>query len=136
MVGVQIAGALKNVIAFLCGVSDGLGNGCNQKAVLITKGIQEIGKLVATFGGSVETIYGIAGLGDTIVTSLSPLSRNWQAGKLLAEGHRKQEIVEHLMKMVVESFYVVDALPFLLGENAEVEYPLLSQVLEIGGENA
>jgi glycerol-3-phosphate dehydrogenase (NAD(P)+) len=131
-VGIQIAGALKNLVAFLCGVSDGLGGGCNQRAVIVTKGIQEIGKLMSKCGGNMETVYGISGLGDTIVTSLNPLmSRNRQAGKFLAEGRTKQEIVGELMHMVVESFYVIDALPFLLGENAEAEYPLLFQALEI-----
>jgi glycerol-3-phosphate dehydrogenase (NAD(P)+) len=131
-----MAGALKNVIAFLCGVSDGLGGGYNQKAVIVTKGVQELKKLISNFGGKEETIYDISGLGDVIVTSLSSLSRNRQAGKFLAEGHCKQEIIEQLMQMVVEAFYVIDALPFLLGENAETEYPLLSQALKIGRENA
>lgn len=131
IVGIQIAGALKNIIALLCGMSDGLGWGVNQKSVLITKGTQEIANIIQQYSWELSTMYGISWLGDVIVTATSSqFSRNRQAGNFLAQGHSVEEIKSTIMQMVVESFFVLDTLPFLLWEKKS-EYPLLSLALEI-----
>lgn len=86
MVGVEIAGALKNVIALACGVSDGLGLGNNTKASIITRGLAEIVRFGTAMGGQVATFYGLAGVGDLVATCSSSESRNHKVGVLLAEG--------------------------------------------------
>ncbi len=85
-IGTEAAGALKNVMAVAAGISDGLGLGDNAKASLLTRGLAEIGAVLAALGGQTSTLYGLAGLGDLLATANSPLSRNYRFGQALAAG--------------------------------------------------
>jgi glycerol-3-phosphate dehydrogenase (NAD(P)+) len=96
LVGVEIGGAVKNVMAIAAGISDGLGLGYNARAALITRGLAEIARLGAALGGSPETIFGLTGAGDLILTATGDLSRNRRVGLELARGKNLQEILQHL----------------------------------------
>jgi len=86
VIGVEIAGALKNVLAIACGIAAGLGFGANARAALITRGLAELGRLVLAEGGRRETVMGLAGLGDVVLTCTSDQSRNFAFGRRLGEG--------------------------------------------------
>ncbi|WP_213423185.1 NAD(P)H-dependent glycerol-3-phosphate dehydrogenase [Bhargavaea massiliensis] len=101
VVGVEIGGALKNVIALAAGVTDGLGFGDNAKAALITRGLAEITRLGVAMGANPLTFSGLSGLGDLIVTCTSVHSRNWRAGNMLGQGKSLEEVLDS-MGMVVE----------------------------------
>ena len=90
LVGVEIGGAVKNVMAIAAGISDGLGLGYNARAALITRGLAEIARLGAALGGSTETIFGLTGAGDLILTATGDLSRNRRVGLQLAQGRRSR----------------------------------------------
>lgn len=96
VVGVEVGGAVKNVIAIAAGISDGLGFGHNARAALITRGLAEITRLGVKLGGRQETFLGLAGAGDLILTCTGDLSRNRQVGRLLAQGKRLEEILDSL----------------------------------------
>jgi glycerol-3-phosphate dehydrogenase (NAD(P)+) len=101
IVGVEIGGALKNIIALAAGISDGLGYGDNAKAALITRGLAEIARLGTKMGANPLTFSGLAGIGDLIVTCTSVHSRNWRAGNMLGKGQKLDEVLAN-MGMVVE----------------------------------
>jgi glycerol-3-phosphate dehydrogenase (NAD(P)+) len=96
LVGVEIGGAVKNVMAIAAGISDGLGLGLNARAALITRGLAEIARLGAAFGGSAETIFGLTGAGDLILTATGDLSRNRRVGLQLAQGLPLEKILGQL----------------------------------------
>ena len=96
LVGVEIGGAVKNVMAIAAGISDGLGLGLNARAALITRGLAEIARLGAAFGGSPETFFGLAGAGDLILTATGELSRNRRVGLELAKGLPLEKILQGL----------------------------------------
>jgi glycerol-3-phosphate dehydrogenase (NAD(P)+) len=96
LVGVEIGGAVKNVMAIAAGISDGLGLGLNARAALITRGLAEMARLGVALGGAAETLFGLAGAGDLILTATGELSRNRRVGLELAQGRRLKEILEHL----------------------------------------
>jgi glycerol-3-phosphate dehydrogenase (NAD(P)+) len=96
LVGVEIAGAVKNVMAIAAGISDGLGLGLNARAALITRGLAEMARLGAALGGSAETFFGLAGAGDLILTATGELSRNRRVGLELARGRSLKDILAHL----------------------------------------
>ena len=96
VVGVEIAGAVKNVMAIAAGISDGLGLGLNARAALITRGLAEMARLGAALGGSAETFFGLAGAGDLILTATGELSRNRRVGLELARGRSLKDILAHL----------------------------------------
>ncbi len=102
--GVSFGGAMKNIIAIACGISDGLGFGDNTKAALMTRGLHEIRKLCVTKGCKTETLNGLSGLGDLCVTCLSKLSRNYRFGRLLAEGYSPTD-AKKTIGMAVEGAY-------------------------------
>lgn len=104
MLGIEIGGALKNVIALAAGVADGLGCGDNTKAALITRGIAEISRLGVKMGGKPETFSGLTGIGDLIVTCASVHSRNRKAGYLMGKGMTMDEAMKEV-NMVVEGVY-------------------------------
>ena len=104
MLGIELGGALKNVIALAAGIADGLGCGDNTKAALITRGIAEITRLGTAMGGSPETFSGLTGIGDLIVTCASMHSRNRRAGILIGKGYTMDEAMKEV-KMVVEGVY-------------------------------
>ncbi|MBS4217297.1 NAD(P)H-dependent glycerol-3-phosphate dehydrogenase [Bacillus sp. FJAT-49711] len=101
LIGVEIGGALKNIIALAAGISDGLGYGDNAKAALITRGLAEISRLGTKMGANPLTFSGLAGIGDLIVTCTSVHSRNWRAGNMLGKGQKLEDVLNN-MGMVVE----------------------------------
>jgi glycerol-3-phosphate dehydrogenase (NAD(P)+) len=128
---------MKNIIAIACGISDGLGFGDNAKAALMARGLHEIRKLSVTKACKVETLNGLAGLGDLCVTCLSTLSRNYRFGRLLAEGLSPKE-AQKKIGMVVEGAYTcVSALQ--LGEGAHmeesIELPITQAIHQIVYQN-
>jgi glycerol-3-phosphate dehydrogenase (NAD(P)+) len=96
LVGVEIGGAVKNVMAIAAGISDGLGLGLNARAALITRGLAEMARLGAAMGGSAETFFGLAGAGDLILTATGDLSRNRRVGLELAQGKPLEQILANL----------------------------------------
>jgi glycerol-3-phosphate dehydrogenase (NAD(P)+) len=96
LVGVEIGGAVKNVMAIAAGISDGLGLGLNARAALITRGLAEMARLGAALGGSAETFFGLAGAGDLILTATGDLSRNRRVGLELAQGRSLADILARL----------------------------------------
>lgn len=129
ILGVELGGALKNVIALAAGTADGLGYGDNTKAALITRGIAEISRLGTKMGARVETFYGLSGIGDLIVTCASVHSRNRKAGYLMGKGYTMQEAMDEV-KMVVEGVYSARAAKSL-AEKYQVEMPIIEEVNKV-----
>ena len=129
ILGIELGGALKNVIALAAGIADGLGYGDNTKAALITRGINEIAKLGVRMGGAFETFCGLSGIGDLIVTCASMHSRNRRAGILIGQGKTMQEAMDEV-HMVVEGVYSAKAAR-RLAEKYDVPMPIVDQVNEV-----
>ena len=129
MVGVELAGALKNVAALCCGVSDGLGLGDNTKALLITRAMAETSRLAERLGGRKETLAGLAGMGDLIVTCTSMHSRNHRAGILIGQGRSTQEAMDEV-GAVVEGYYAARS-AHELAQRCGVEMPISTAVYEV-----
>ncbi|MBO5755828.1 MAG: NAD(P)-dependent glycerol-3-phosphate dehydrogenase, partial [Clostridia bacterium] len=132
--GSELCGALKNVIALAAGISDGIGYGDNAKAALITRGMAEITRLGLAMGCDTRTFYGLAGIGDLIVTATSPHSRNGKAGRLIGGGATVEEALTQV-GMVVEG---VNALPaaMALSRQYGVELPIIRAVHTVIEEGA
>ncbi len=126
VLGIELGGALKNVVALAAGMADGLGYGDNTKAALITRGIHEISRLGMKMGGRMETFAGLTGIGDLIVTCASMHSRNRRAGILMGQGKSMQEAMDEV-KMVVEGVYSAKA-AVALGKKYDVSLPIIEQV--------
>lgn len=126
ILGIELGGSLKNVIALAAGIADGLGYGDNTKAALITRGIAEIARLGVKMGGKIESFTGLTGIGDLIVTCASVHSRNRKAGYLMGQGKSMQEAMDEV-KMVVEGVYSAKAAK-RLAEKYEVSMPIVEQV--------
>ena len=126
MLGMELGGALKNVVALAAGIADGLGYGDNTKAALITRGIAEIARLGTAMGGKFETFCGLTGIGDLIVTCASMHSRNRRAGILIGQGHTMEEAMAEV-KMVVEGVYSAKA-AMELAAKYQVQLPIIEQV--------
>ncbi|BBU40029.1 MAG: NAD(P)H-dependent glycerol-3-phosphate dehydrogenase [Bacillaceae bacterium] len=129
IIGVEIGGALKNIIALAAGISDGLGYGDNAKAALITRGLAEISRLGCKMGANPLTFSGLAGIGDLIVTCTSVHSRNWRAGHLLGKGKKLDEVLES-MGMVVEGVRTTKAAK-QLSEKYSVKMPITNVLYEV-----
>lgn len=129
MIGIELGGALKNVIALAAGIADGLGFGDNTKAALITRGIAEMTRLGIKMGADPYTFAGLAGTGDLIVTCASRHSRNRRAGYLIGQGYTCDEAMEEV-RMVVEGVYSARA-ALALAEKYDVEMPIVEQVNRI-----
>lgn len=129
MLGIELGGALKNVIALAAGIADGLDCGDNTKAALITRGIAEITRLGTAMGGSPETFSGLTGIGDLIVTCASMHSRNRRAGILIGKGYTMDEAMKEV-KMVVEGVYSARAAR-ALSKKYQVSMPIVEQVNEV-----
>lgn len=127
--GVELGGALKNIIAFCAGVAAGIGLGDNSFAALITRGLKEISRLEIKLGGELETFYGLSGLGDLIVTCLSEHSRNRKAGKLIGQGKTLEETKKEV-GMVIESIDNIDV-AYQLGKINNIEMPIVNAVYEV-----
>ena len=129
ILGIELGGALKNVIALAAGTADGLGYGDNTKAALITRGITEIARLGISMGASAETFYGLSGIGDLIVTCASRHSRNRKAGFLMGQGKTMEEAMREV-NMVVEGVYSAKA-GRELAQKYQVEMPIIDQVNQV-----
>ena len=127
--GVELCGALKNIIALAAGISDGVGYGDNTKAALITRGIVEIARLGVAMGAKKETFGGLSGIGDLIVTCTSMHSRNRRAGILLGQGKSLEETLEEI-HMVVEGVVNAKA-AYELSEKYNVSMPITKQINEV-----
>ncbi|MBZ5551292.1 MAG: NAD(P)-dependent glycerol-3-phosphate dehydrogenase [Acidobacteriia bacterium] len=126
VIGVELGGSVKNVIAIAAGVCDGLGLGSNSIAALITRGLAEMTRLVVATGGKKETMAGLAGLGDLVLTCTGALSRNRTVGEELGKGKRLKEIVSS-MRMVAEGVRTTVA-AVALARKFEVEMPIIDQM--------
>ncbi len=126
MIGIELGAALKNVIALAAGMADGLGYGDNTKAALITRGIKEISRLAIAMGAKPETLSGLSGMGDLIVTCASKHSRNRKAGMLMGQGCSMEEAMDQV-KMVVEGVYSAKA-AIGLSRKYGVSMPIIEQV--------
>ena len=133
MLGIELGGSLKNVIALAAGIADGLGYGDNTKAALITRGIAEIARLGVKMGGKVETFSGLTGIGDLIVTCASVHSRNRKAGYLMGQGRTMEEAMKEV-NMVVEGVYSAKAAK-ALAEKYQVSMPIVEEVNHVLFEN-
>lgn len=129
VVGVQVAGALKNVIAIAAGVVDGLGLGSNTTAALVTRGIAEIGRLGVALGGRAETFSGLAGLGDLVLTCTGDLSRNRKVGQALGRGERLQDVLGTMVHIAEGVRTARSALA--LANRHGVEMPIVEEVCRL-----
>lgn len=129
IVGVEIGGAVKNIIALAAGISDGIGYGDNTKAALMTRGMHEITRIGTKLGGSNRTFYGLTGMGDLIVTCTSKHSRNRSAGFLIGQGATCEEAVEKV-GMVVEGIKACKAF-YELKEQMNVQMPITDQLYKV-----
>lgn len=129
VIGCEIAGALKNVMAIASGMADGLGTGDNTRAAVITRGLAELSRLGTAMGGQPVTFSGLAGMGDLLATCISPQSRNRHVGEQLGRGRTIEEIVDE-MSMVAEG---VKSAPVVvdLAERYGVEMPIAQQVYKV-----
>ena len=136
VVGIELGGSLKNVIALAAGIIDGLGYGDNTKAALITRGIVEIGRLGEAMGAHYETFAGLSGIGDLIVTCTSTHSRNHNAGYLLGQGVSLEETKKRVGQ-VIEGVNSAHA-ALMLSRKYGIEMPIVEQVNEVlfGGKTA
>ncbi|MFY4775967.1 NAD(P)H-dependent glycerol-3-phosphate dehydrogenase [Metabacillus sp. RGM 3146] len=129
IVGVEIGGALKNIIALAAGITDGLGYGDNAKAALITRGLAEIARVGSGMGANPLTFSGLAGIGDLIVTCTSVHSRNWRAGNMLGKGDQLEEVLEK-MGMVVEGVRTTKA-AYQLSQKYNVKMPITVALYDV-----
>ena len=131
--GVELGGALKNIIAFCAGVAAGIGLGDNSFAALITRGLKEITRLGIELGGKEDTFYGLSGLGDLIVTCLSEHSRNRKAGFLIGQGMSLEDTKKEV-GMVIESVDNIEV-AYELGKLHNIEMPIVETVYKVLYEN-
>jgi glycerol-3-phosphate dehydrogenase (NAD(P)+) len=133
VVGVELAGALKNIIGIAAGICDGLGFGDNAKAALLTRGLVEIARFGTALGARRETYYGLAGIGDLITTCISPHGRNRHVGERLAKGQSLTEI-QATMKMVAEGIYTTRSV-HAKAEEMHIPMPITSEIYRVLYEN-
>jgi glycerol-3-phosphate dehydrogenase (NAD(P)+) len=129
IIGVEIGGAVKNIIALAAGISDGIGYGDNSKAALMTRGMSEIIKIGTALGGKTETFYGLTGMGDLIVTCTSMHSRNRRAGILIGKGVSMEKACEEI-GMVVEGIKATRAF-YELKENKQISMPITDVLYKV-----
>ncbi len=129
VIGVELAGALKNVIAIAAGIADGLGFGYNTRAALITRGLAEITRLGLVMGARADTFAGLAGMGDLVLTCTGDLSRNRTVGIQLGKGRRLPDILAE-MRMVAEGVKTAES-TWKLAERHGVEMPIAEQVYKV-----
>lgn len=126
IIGIELGGSIKNVIALAAGIADGLGYGDNTKAALMTRGIAEISRLGMAMGGKLETFSGLSGVGDLFVTCMSQHSRNRKAGYLIGKGYTMDEAMKEV-KQVVEGVYSAKA-ALQLSKKYNIEMPIVEQI--------
>lgn len=129
IVGVELGGPLKNIIAVIAGISDGLGFGSNAKAAILSRGIVEIQRLGEKMGAKKKTFYGLAGLGDLSTTCISPVSRNRTLGEKIAKGQKLEDIVNSTSS-IIEGATTAEAV-YQLSKKYKVDMPIASAVYRI-----
>lgn len=129
LIGVQLGGALKNVIALAAGGSDGLGFGYNTKAVLITRGLSEMARLGLAMGADINTFYGLSGMGDLFLTCSGTLSRNRRVGEEIGKGVPLPQILKQ-MQMVAEGVHTTES-AYALSQKYKVEMPIVREIYRI-----
>ena len=129
VIGVELGGSLKNIIAIACGISDGLGFGTNTKAALLARGLAEMSRLGIVMGAKKETFSGISGLGDLVTTCISLQSRNRFVGEQIGKGKKLKDILSH-MNMVAEGVPTAKA-GYLLSRKYKVAMPITEQVYNV-----
>ncbi|ONI44186.1 glycerol-3-phosphate dehydrogenase [Candidatus Epulonipiscioides gigas] len=134
IIGVELGGALKNIIALATGAIEGLGYGDNTKAALMTRGISEISRLGMAMGAKIRTLNGLSGIGDLIVTCTSGHSRNRRAGELIAQGYSLDETIKKV-NMVVEGIPATKA-AYKLSKKYQIEMPITEAIYRSLFENA
>lgn len=134
VLGAELGGALKNIIALGAGISDGVGYGDNAKAALMNRGIVEIARLGVAMGADLHTFYGLTGIGDLIVTCTSKHSRNWNAGYLIGQGLTKDEAIRKV-GMIVEGIPTTYA-AYELSKKLKVEMPIVDAMYDVLENNA
>lgn len=133
VIGIELGGSLKNVIALAAGTVDGLELGDNTRAALMTRGLAEISRLGIAMGGQLETFIGLSGMGDLIVTCTSVHSRNHKAGYLIGKGYTMQQAMDEV-KQVVEGVYSAKA-ALMLSKRYQVRMPIVEQICQVLFEN-
>ncbi|MDD2495525.1 MAG: NAD(P)H-dependent glycerol-3-phosphate dehydrogenase, partial [Tissierellia bacterium] len=134
IIGAELGGALKNIIALGAGISDGIGYGDNAKAALMNRGIVEIARLGAALGADKHTFSGLSGIGDLIVTCTSKHSRNYNAGYLIGQGYSKEDATKKI-GMVVEGISTTYA-AYNLAKNLNIEMPIVNAMYDVLENNA
>ncbi len=129
VIGVELGGATKNILALGLGIADGLGYGDNTKAAIMTRGMHEIARLGVAMGGKPETFYGLTGMGDLIVTSTSVHSRNRRAGILIGKGYSVEE-TESAVNMVVEGIKTCSAV-YEITKKIDIEMPITNEIYNV-----
>lgn len=129
MIGMQLCGAMKNVIAIAAGILSGMQLGANTHAALITRGIAEMTRLTMAMGGQAETVYGLVGLGDLVLTCGDDLSRNRRFGKAIGEGWSTQEAITRV-KQVVEGYYNTKQV-YTLAQDHKIDMPIITKVYQV-----
>ena len=129
VIGVELGGALKNVVAIVCGISDGLGFGANTKAAILTRGLVEIARLGIALGARPETFSGLSGLGDLVTTCISVHGRNRGLGEQIGKGKKLKDILAK-MEMVAEGVKTTKS-AFMLAQKFNVEMPITAQVYAV-----
>lgn len=129
VVGMELGGSLKNVIAIACGIADGLKFGTNAKAAILTRGLSEISRLGSAMGAKKTTFSGLSGLGDLVTTCISPYSRNRSIGEQIAKGKKITYIKKH-MRMVAEGVPTTKS-AYLLSIKYKVDMPITKQVYQV-----
>lgn len=129
VIGVELGGSLKNIIAIACGIADGLGFGTNTKAALLSRGLAEMARLGAALGAKAKTFSGLTGLGDLVTTCASPISRNRTVGEQIGKGRKISEIFKH-MDMVAEGVPTAKS-AYNLSKKLGVAMPITSEVYAV-----
>ena len=129
LIGVELGGSLKNVIAIACGVADGLGFGTNTKAAILTRGLAEISRLGIAMGAKLKTFSGISGLGDLVTTCISQQSRNRRVGELIGKGKTLKEISGH-MQMIAEGVPTAKS-AYTLSLKYKIDMPITKEIYRL-----
>ncbi|MDP3981257.1 MAG: NAD(P)H-dependent glycerol-3-phosphate dehydrogenase [Chlamydiota bacterium] len=129
LIGVELGGAMKNVVAIAAGISDGLGYGTNAKAALLARGLVEIARLGCAMGAQAKTFYGLSGLGDLVTTCFSGFSRNRRIGELLGQGMELEKALGST-EMVVEGVKTAKSV-YALAEKYQVEMPIAEKIYQV-----
>lgn len=130
IIGTEICGSIKNVIAISSGMLEGLGTSDSTKAMLLTEAVHDIEELLDAFGATKRTVLSFAGFGDLLLTCTSTKSRNYTFGKMLGQGKAKEEITKYLQETTVEGFYTLESIYELL-KDKKVSIPIIDLIYDI-----